>query len=80
VTEKVKAFIGKFRAVSQKTIKKNLEIFSRLKDFVEENNLEISGTGIDQDCLVNVQSRTSKCFSERVSDKHKWIMDTFHVD
>jgi hypothetical protein len=72
VTEKVKAFIGKFRAVSQKTIKKHLEIFSRLKDFVEENNLETSNTVIDhyiKDRLVNLQSRFSKYFPKAVRDK-----------
>jgi hypothetical protein len=51
-----------------------LAIFSRLKDFMEENSAEANATGIDhsiKDRLVNWQSRISNYFSEAVSDKYK---------
>jgi hypothetical protein len=38
--------------VGQKTRKGNLDVFSRLKDFLQENNMEISDAGIDQ-CIKN---------------------------
>jgi hypothetical protein len=69
--------------MGQKTRKEILDMFSRLKDFVEENSMETSKSGIDQcikDRLVNLQSRFSKYFPEAISDKYKWIMDPFHVD
>jgi hypothetical protein len=43
--------------VGQKTGRKNLDIFSLLKGFVEENNVETSDTGIAQyikDHLANL--------------------------
>jgi hypothetical protein len=50
---------------------------------VEENSVETINTGIYQ-CikgeLVNLQSRFSKYFPEAVSNKHEWIMDSFHSD
>jgi hypothetical protein len=58
-------------------------MFSHLKDFVKENNVEISDTGIDQcikDHLVNLQFRFSKYFPETVCGKHKWITDSFHAN
>jgi hypothetical protein len=60
--------------VSQETKGKHLDMFPCLKDFVEENRVETSDTGIDQcikDHLVNLQSRFSKYFPEAVSDKYK---------
>jgi hypothetical protein len=58
-------------------------MFSCLKDFVEENNVERSDTGIHQ-CirgqLVNLQYRFSKYFPEAVSDKYKSLTDPFHAD
>jgi hypothetical protein len=62
---------------------KIFDMFSRLKDIVEGNSVETSDNGIDQyieDHLANLQSRFSKYFPEAVSDKYKWIIDSFHVD
>jgi hypothetical protein len=83
VTEKVKAFVGKLGLWVRKLEAESLEIFSQLKDFVEENSVEKSDTGIVQcikDHLVNLQSRFPKYFPEAVSDKYKWIMDPFPAD
>jgi hypothetical protein len=92
MTNKVKGFIGKLDLQVRKLEGKSLAIFSRWKDFVEENNVETSDTRTDQwikDQLVNVQSRFSKYlpqsrfskyFPEAVSDKHKWITNQFHAD
>jgi hypothetical protein len=55
-------------------------MFSHAKDFMAENGVETSDTGIDQcikDHMVVLQSRFSKNFSEAVSDKCKWIPDLF---
>jgi hypothetical protein len=82
VTDRVKIFIGKLSLWVRKLRGKCLEIFYHLKDFVEENIVERSDTGIDQcikDDLVNLQSRFSKYFPETVSDKCKWITDPFHA-
>jgi hypothetical protein len=58
VTDKVKAFIGKLGLWVRKLEEKSLGVLSRLKDFVEENSVQTSDTGIDQ-CikghLVNLQ-------------------------
>jgi hypothetical protein len=80
---KVKAFIGRLGLWVRKQEGKSLDMFSCLKDFVKENNVETSDTGIDQcikDHLVNLQPRFSKYFPEAVSDKYKWITDPFHAD
>jgi hypothetical protein len=72
LTDKVKAFIGKLGLWIRKLKGKRLDMFSCLKDFVEEHSIETSDTGIDQcikDHLVNLQSRFSKYFPEAVSDK-----------
>jgi hypothetical protein len=53
-------------------------MFSRLKDFVEENSVEISDIGIDH--MVNLQCRFSWYFPEAVSDKYKWITDPVNAD
>jgi hypothetical protein len=68
VTDKVKAFIY-FRKLKGKS----LDTLSCLKDFVEENILETSDTGIYQcikDYLVNLQFRFSKYFPEAVFHKY----------
>jgi hypothetical protein len=68
--------------VGQKTRKDNLGVFSRLKDFVEENRVETTGTGFDQcikDHLINLQSRFSRYFPEVENDRFKWIMDPFYA-
>jgi hypothetical protein len=58
-------------------------MFSRSKDFVEENSVETIDTEIDQsikDHLVNLQSRFCKYIPEAVSDKYLWITDPFRAD
>jgi hypothetical protein len=81
VTDKVEALIGKLDLWVRKLEGKSLDMFSRLKYFVEENSVETSDTGTDQ-CiryhLVNLQSRFSKYYPEAVGDKYKWITDLFH--
>jgi hypothetical protein len=47
VTEKVKAFTGKLGLCVRKLEGKSFDTFSRLKDIVEENNLETSETVTD---------------------------------
>lgn len=55
-----------------------MDMFSRLKDFVEENSVDTSDLGIDQ-CIrnhsVNLLSKFSKYFPGSVSDiyAYKWI-------
>jgi hypothetical protein len=69
--------------VGQKTRRDNLDMFSRLKYFVEERDVETSDTGVDQcitDHLVSLQSRFSKYFPEAANDKYKCIMDPFYAD
>jgi hypothetical protein len=62
---------------------KGLDMFSRSKDFVEQNSVETIDTGVDQsikDHLVNLQSRFCKYIKEGISDKYVWIRDQFHDD
>jgi hypothetical protein len=62
VADEVKAFTGNWGLWVRKLEGKSLNIFSRLKDFVGENSVEISDTGIDQcnkDHKVNLQCRIS---------------------
>jgi hypothetical protein len=83
VTDKVKAFIGKLSLWVRKLGGKSLDMFSRLKGFVEENSLETFDTGIDQciqDHLVHQQSRFSEYFPEAVGHKYKYTTDPFHAD
>jgi hypothetical protein len=47
VTDKVKAFIGKLGLWIRK-LKRSSDIFSHLKNFVEENSVKIIDTVIDQ--------------------------------
>jgi hypothetical protein len=74
VTDKVRAFIGKLGLCVRKLEATTLDMFSRSKDFVEENSVETSDTGIDQ-CIEhhvdNLQCRFSKKFPEAVNDKYK---------
>jgi hypothetical protein len=48
VTDKAKTFIGKLGLCVRKLDGKSLDTLSRLTDFVEENSVETSVTGIDQ--------------------------------
>jgi hypothetical protein len=83
VTDRVKIFIGKLSLWVRKLRGKCLKILSHMKDFMEENTVERSDTGIDQcikDDLITLQSRLSKYSPEAVSDKCKWITDPFHAD
>jgi hypothetical protein len=75
--------MGKLGLWVGKLEEKILNMPSRLKDFMEQNSVEKSDTGIDQcikDHLVNPLSRFSKYFPEVVSDKYKWITDSFCAD
>jgi hypothetical protein len=47
VTDKLKAFVGKSGLWVRKLEGDILDMFSRLKDFVEENSVETSATEID---------------------------------
>jgi hypothetical protein len=79
----VKAFIGKLGVRVRKLEEKSLDMFSRIKDFVEKNNLEISDTAIVpsiKNRFVNLQSRFSKYFPAAIYDKYKWFFDKFHAD
>jgi hypothetical protein len=83
VTDKVKAFIGKLSLWVRKLEEISLDMFSLLKYFVEQNNVETSDTETDQciqDYLVNLQCRFSKYFPEGLNDKYKCITDLFQVD
>jgi hypothetical protein len=83
VTYKLKAFIVKLGLWVRKRERKSLEMFSRLKHFMEENSVEKSDVGIVQcmtDRLVNLQSRFPKHFPGAISLKHKWITYQFHAD
>jgi hypothetical protein len=66
-TSKVKAFIGKLDLWVRKLGQKCLNMFSCLKDFVEESSMEASDT--IKNHLVTLQSRLSKYFPEAESDK-----------
>jgi hypothetical protein len=83
VPDKLKAFIGKLALGVRKLERTSLDVFSSLKDFVEENSVGRSDTGIQhcsEEHLVNLQSRFSKHFPEAISDKYKWITGPFLVD
>jgi hypothetical protein len=83
VTDKVKTFIGKLGFWVRKIEWKILNMFPCFKNFVEENSVQVSDTGIYQcikDQLVNLQARFSKYFQEAVSNKYKWITDSFHAE
>jgi hypothetical protein len=69
-----KEFIRKLGLSVRKLEGRSFDIFSRLKDFVEENSVETIDTGFYQcikNHLVNLQSRFS--ISRRVNDKYKWV-------
>jgi hypothetical protein len=58
-------------------------MFSRFKNAVQKNSVEISDTGIEpsiKDHLVNMQGRFRNYIPAAVSDKCKWIVDQFHAD
>jgi hypothetical protein len=60
--------------MGQKTRRDDLDTFCRLKDFVEERNVESSDTGVDQcirDHLINLLSTFSKYYPEVLNDKFK---------
>jgi hypothetical protein len=70
-------FTGKLGLRCREIEGKSLDTFSRLKDIVQENSVETSGTGIDQfiiDPLVDLQSKCSTYFPEAMNDKYKRIM------
>jgi hypothetical protein len=56
-------------------------MFPKLNAFIEDNNMEISETGTERcirERLINLQSRFSKYFPEKMNDKYSWIRDLFH--
>jgi hypothetical protein len=60
---------------------RNLDKFPKLNAFVEDNNMEISETGIERcirEHLINLQSGSSKYFPEKMNGKYSWIRDPFH--
>jgi hypothetical protein len=63
----VKAFIGKLGLWVRKLEVINLDVFPRLKNFVEENTVETGDTRIYQ-CVKNLQCRISKYFPKAISD------------
>jgi hypothetical protein len=68
VADKMKAFIGNLGLWVRKLEGKRLDMLSCLKDFVEENSVETSDTGIYQTIkyhLVNIQPRFYKYFQKQ---------------
>jgi hypothetical protein len=56
-------------------------MFPKLNAFKEENNMEISETGIERcirEHLINLQSIFSEYSPEQMNDKYRWIRDPFH--
>jgi hypothetical protein len=74
VTDKVKSFVGKFGLWVRQVEGKSLDMFPRLKKFVEEDSVQTSVTKIDQcinDHLFNLQSRLLKYFPQAICDTYK---------
>jgi hypothetical protein len=68
VTDKVKEFIGNLGLWVRKLERKSLDMFSRSKDFVEENSVEASDVEIAQcieDYLVNLLARFISIFQKQ---------------
>jgi hypothetical protein len=81
VSDTVNASVRKIGLWISKIDERNLDKFPRLNAFIEDNNMEISETGIER-CirkhLINLQSGSSKYFPEKMNDKYSWIRDPFH--
>jgi hypothetical protein len=81
VSDKANAFVRKIGLWISKIEERNLDMFPKLNDFIEDNNMEISETGIERcirEHLTNLQSSFSKYFPEKMNDKYSWIRDLFH--
>jgi hypothetical protein len=81
VSDKVNAFVRKMGLWISKIEERNLHMFPKLNTFIEDNNMEISKTGIEQcirEHLINLQSSFSKYFPEKMNDKYSCIRDPFH--
>jgi hypothetical protein len=81
VSDKVNAFVRKICLWISKIEERNLDMFPKLDAFIEDNNMGISETGIEQcirEHLINLQSSFSKYFPEKMNDKYSWIRDPFH--
>jgi hypothetical protein len=81
VSDKVNAFVRKIGLWISKIEERNLDMFPKLNAFIEDNNMEISETGVERcvrEHLINLQSSFSKYFPEKMDDKYSWITDPFH--
>jgi hypothetical protein len=77
----VNAFVRKIGLWISKIEERNLDKFPKLNAFIEDNNMEISETGVERcirEHLINLQSNFSKYFPEKMNDKYIWIRDPFH--
>jgi hypothetical protein len=81
VSDKVNAFVRKIGLWISKIEERNLVMFPKLNAFIEDNNMEISETGIER-CIrehfINLQSSFSTYFPEKMNDKYSWNRDPFH--
>jgi hypothetical protein len=81
VSDKVNVFVRKMSLWISKIEERNLNMFSESNAFTEDNNMEISETGIER-CIrehpINLQSSFSKYFPEKMNDKYSWFRDPFH--
>jgi hypothetical protein len=62
VSDKVNAFVRKIGLWISKIEEGNLDMFPKLNAFIEDNNMEISETGIERfigEHLINLQSSFS---------------------
>jgi hypothetical protein len=65
-SDKVNAFVRKIGLWISKIEERNLDMFPKLNAFIEDNNMEISETGIERcigEHLINLQS-------EKMNDKY----------
>jgi hypothetical protein len=75
------AFVRKRGLWTSKIEERNLNIFPKLNAFTEDNNVELSETGIERcirEHLINLQSSFSKYFPEKMNDKYSWNRGPSH--
>jgi hypothetical protein len=81
VSDKANAFVRKTGLWNSKIEERNLDMFPKLNAFTEDNNMELSETGVKR-CIrehfINLQSSFYKYFPEKMNDKYSWIRDPFH--
>jgi hypothetical protein len=71
VSDKVNAFVREIGLWISKIEERDLEMFPKLNAFIEDNNMEISETGIERcirEHLINLQSNFSKYFPEKMTN------------